>query len=158
MNIEEFVALLSKDLANEYSHWHFYMQAATNVRGLHRQELSEFFSEQAEGEMKHVDQFRRVLQGLITRRGLDAQVPNFVAHFKQGLSCPKALLRAALEMEDQVVNNYVTRTEQASSLQENGGKDRDDGKYVELFLENQIMDSRADADNIREMLENAIDA
>ena len=158
MNIEEFVALLSKDLANEYSHWHFYMQASTNVRGLHRQELSEFFLEQAEGEMKHVEQFRKVLQGLFTRRGLDAKVPSLVASFKEGLSCPKALLRAALEMEDQVVNNYVTRIEQASSLQENGGQDRDDGKYVELFLEDQIMDSRADADNIREMLENAIDA
>jgi ferritin len=134
------------------------MQASTNVRGLHRQELSEFFLEQAEGEMKHVEQFRKVLQGLFTRRGLDAKVPSLVASFKEGLSCPKALLRAALEMEDQVVNNYVTRIEQASSLQENGGQDRDDGKYVELFLEDQIMDSRADADNIREMLENAIDA
>jgi ferritin len=158
MNIEEFVRSLCRDLSNEYSHWHFYMQAATNVKGLHRQELSEFFLEQASGEMKHVEQFRRVIQGLITKRGLNLNVPSVVAPFEENLFCPKDLLRAALKMEEKVVGNYVTRIDQASLLQENGGQDKDDGKYVELFLEDQIADSRGDADNIREMLENAIDA
>jgi hypothetical protein len=60
-------------------------------------------------------------------------------------------------MENEVVSNYVKRIEQASALQDNGGQDKDDGKYIELFLEDQILDSRGDADNILEMLENAID-
>ena len=33
MNIEKMVDILMGDLANEYSHMHFYMQAATNIKG-----------------------------------------------------------------------------------------------------------------------------
>lgn len=157
MKIEELVDLLIKDLANEYAHMHFYIQASTNIRGLHRQEISEYFATQAKSEMAHVEEFRRVIQGLITRRKLDKTVPNFVAEFKQNLTCPKALLRAALEMEDDVVSNYVKRHAQAELLTENGLEDSIDGTYVALFLEDQILDSRGDADNIREMLESAID-
>ena len=158
MNIELMVDLLLADLANEYAHMHFYMQAATSVKGLHRQEIGEFFSEQASSEMKHVDEFRRLIQGIITRRNLDRTVPNSVAQFKEGLTCPKDLLKAALEMEEQVVANYVLRHSQAEELAEMGlVDDQVDGTYVALFLEDQILDSRGDADNIREMLENAID-
>ena len=158
MNIEELVDLLIFDLSNEYAHMHFYMQAATSVRGLHRQEIGEFFSEQASSEMKHVDEFRRLIQGIITRRNLDRKVPSAVAEFKEGLTCPIRLLQAALEMEDQVVANYVLRRSQAEELVEMGSfVDRVDGTYVSLFLEDQILDSRGDADNIREILENAID-
>lgn len=157
MKIDELVDLLISDLANEYAHMHFYIQANTNIRGLHRQEIGEFFFEQAQSEMKHVGEFRRLIQGIITRRKLDKKVPNLVGEFKQNLTCPKALLRAALEMEDQVVSNYVTRHAQAEALAENGGEDFIDGTYVGLFLEDQILDSRGDADNIREMLESGID-
>lgn len=157
MNIEELTRLLITDLSNEYAHWHFYMQAATNVRSLHRQEISEFFLEQAAGEMKHIEEFRRLIQGISTRRGLGLQVPSTVAEFKTGLNCPKDLLRAALEMEDKVVGNYVLRHSQAEILASNGLEDSIDGTYVGLFLEDQILDSRGDADNIREMLESGID-
>lgn len=157
MNVENLIDLLIGDLANEYAHMHFYMQAATNIRGLHRLEVGEFFSEQASSEMKHVEEFRRMIQGLITRRRLQKKIPSIVAQFKDGLTCPKDLLSAALEMEDQVVSNYVARLAQAESLSDNGGEDLIDGTYVGLFLEDQILDSRGDADNIREMLEKAID-
>jgi ferritin len=157
MKLDELVDLLIGDLANEYAHMHFYMQAATNIRGLHRQEIGEFFSEQAASEMKHVEEFRRMIQGLITRRGLDKKITSFVAPFKEGSTCPEDLLSAALEMEDQVVSNYVERLGQAESLSNNGGEDSVDGTYVGLFLEDQILDSRGDADNIREMLERTID-
>jgi bacterioferritin (cytochrome b1) len=153
MTIEELVDLLTLDLSNEYAHWHFYMQAATNVRGLHRQELSEFFLEQAASEMKHIEQFRRLITGLKTRRGIAGGVPSDVGSFKSGMTCPKALLEAALQMENDVVNNYVLRHSQA----ENIGSCDVDATYVALFLEDQILDSRGDADNILEMLENAID-
>jgi hypothetical protein len=59
-------------------------------------------------------------------------------------------------MEDQVVENYVIRLEQAEKISCNSSiSDMVDGTYVALFLENQILDSRADADNIREMLANS---
>ena len=157
--MEELVKLLIGDLANEYAHWHFYMQAATNVRSLHRQEISEFFKEQAAGEMEHVEQFRRMIQGIITRRVLKScEVPSEVADFKRGLSCPKELLEAALKMEDMVVRNYVERKAQAEVLaSRNDPEDSVDATYVALFLEDQILDSRSDADNIREMLRNTVD-
>lgn len=158
MTIDGLVDLLMNDLANEYAHMHFYIQASTNVRGLHRQELSEFFAEQAKSEMNHVEEFRKMIQGLITRRNLKKTVSNSVADFKKDLTCPKALLRAALEMEDNVVKNYVERRQQAETLSENlDFSDKVDGTYVSLFLEDQILDSRGDSDNILEMLESTID-
>jgi ferritin len=152
MTIEELVGLLEGDLANEYAHWHFYMQAATAVRGLHRQEIGEFFSEQAAGEMKHVEEFRRMIQGIKTRRGMPVGIPYAVTAFPQNITCPRELLEAALEMEDNVVSNYVLRHAQAEELAALGGADSIDGTYVALFLEDQILDSRGDADNILEML------
>lgn len=146
MTIDDLIDLLIGDLANEYAHMNFYMYASTSVKGLHRQELSEFFSEQASSEMKHVDAFRRLIQGLVTRRGLGRSVPCRIAEFKKDLDDPKDLLWAALQMEDEVVENYVLRHSQAEQI---GGAD---GMYVSLFLEDQILDSRADADNIRELL------
>lgn len=158
MNIEDLARLLNDDLANEYAHWHFYVQAATSVSGLHRQEIREFFLEQAESEMKHVDEFRRMIQGVCTRRGINFSISNHPSDFKQGLTCPKALLEAALEMEDLVVSNYVTRKAQAELLSESANhEDSIDSTYIALFLEDQILDSRGDADNIREMIKSAVD-
>lgn len=152
MTIEKLVELLEGDLANEYAHWHFYMNAATAVRGLNRQEIGEFFAEQAASEMKHVDEFRRTIQGIKTRRGLPGGVPSTVAPFKADVTCPRALLEAALAMEDEVVKNYVLRHAQAEELAA-ASQDPADAMYVALFLEDQILDSRGDADNILEMLE-----
>lgn len=154
MKIEELVELLKSDLANEYAHWHFYMHAASAVRGLHRQEISEFFSEQAASEMEHVGQFRKLIQGLTTRWSLSSEVPSSVGDFKRPAHDPVELLQAALEMEDQVVKNYVLRHSQAEQIAEDASDDRQriDATYVALFLEDQILDSRGDADNILEML------
>lgn len=153
MTINELVSLLESDLANEYAHWHFYMQASTAVCGLHRQEIGEFFSEQAASEMKHVEEFRRMIQGIKTRRGIPGGVASTVAPFEAEMTCPTSLLRAALEMEDEVVRNYVLRHSQAEELASSGSEeDSIDATYVALFLEDQILDSRGDADNILEML------
>lgn len=152
--IEELVDLLMQDLSREYSHWHFYMQASTSIKGLHREEIGEFLLKEAGGEMKHIEEFSRVLNGLIARRKLDKKISTNVAFFKNDLSCPKEILKEALSMEEIVVSQYVERIEYASNLQNNGGLDRVDGKFVELFLEDQILDSRSDADHIRMMIEN----
>lgn len=152
MNISKFVELLSEDLSREYSHWNFYIQAATSITSLHREELGEFLLEQSKEEMGHIEEFKRVLHGIITRRNLDFSVHTRIAEFKNNLSCPEEILKEALRLEDEVVANYVQRIEDANKLQENGGEDRIDGKFVELFLEDQILDSRSDADNIRMMI------
>jgi ferritin len=156
--IEKLVDSLMGDLANEYAHWHFYMQASTNIRGLHRQEISEFFSEQAASEMKHIEEFRRMIRGVLTRRGIQRHIPSTNADFRQSISCPKELLEAALEMEDRVVKNYVERKSEAEALCDSDDiEDRIDATYIALFLEDQILDSRGDADNIREMLKDSVD-
>ena len=152
MKLEDLLKLLNEDLAREYSHWHFYMSAASSVRGLHREELKEFFMEEAAGEMKHVQEFRQLLQGLITRRNLNIRITELPCEFNADFKNPRDLLEEALKMEEEVVKNYSERINQASELQENGGEDAIDGKYIELFLEDQLLDSRHDADNIREML------
>lgn len=152
MDINGIVENLSQDLSREYSHWNFYLQSATSLQGLHREEIGEFLLDQAKEEMGHVEEFKRLLHGLITRRNLDCKVPTVIAPFNNNLSDCTQVLQAALKMEDDVVSNYVTRIEEACLLQENGGEDAVDGKYIELFLEDQILDSRKDADHIRMML------
>jgi ferritin len=152
MNIDLMLNLLNEDLSREYSHWNFYIHAATSVGGLHREEIGEFLLEQAQEEMKHIEEFKRVIYGIITRRRLDFDVSTNSAKFVDNLKDPELILKEAQRMEDQVVSNYIQRIEDANSLQQNGGQDKIDGKFIELFLEDQIMHSRMDADNIVMML------
>lgn len=152
MKVENLFDLLAEDLSREYSHWNFYIQSATSVVGLHREEIGEFLLEQAKEEMGHIEEFKRVLHGLNERRNLNKLIPTKISQFKNELSCPEQILKEALRMEDEVVRNYIQRIENACSLQENGEEDKVDGKYVELFLEDQVLDSRKDADHIRMML------
>ena len=146
MTLQEMVRTLNSDLGREYMHWHFYMNAAMRVTGLHRQEVQEFFLDEAKGEMAHVEEFGRLIVGL-------GGIPNtVVAPFRNDITDPKQLLTEALKFEDEVVANYVERMDQAIELQNNGGKDKVHGRFIEIFLEDQILDSRKDADHMREML------
>jgi len=139
MNKSDLISRLNFDIQNEYAHMHFYMHSAAMVEGLHRQELREFFMEQATSEMKHIQAFADMIVGLGGK-------PNCLpSSFPDHMSSPNDILEYALRMETEVVNNYAERMDQAASL---GGAD---GKWVEAFLENQIIDSRTDADNIRMM-------
>jgi len=146
MTLDEMIVKLNEDLCIEYKHWNFYMQSMANVQGLHREEIGEFLKKEATGEMTHIEEFKRLIIGL------GGMPTTNVAPFAHHLTTPKDILEYALVMEDEVVSNYVYRIDDATALQENGGTDKIDGKYIELFLEEQILDSRADADHIREML------
>lgn len=153
MNIEKLFELLNEDLSREYSHWHYYMSTAASIEGLHRQEIGEFLLDQAKGEMQHVFEFKNLLHALIVKRNLNKQVCTKVAEYKNNLICPKEILAEALKMEDEVVKNYTQRIEDASNLQNSEDEnDKVDGKYIELFLEDQLADSRKDADQIRMMI------
>lgn len=141
MTKEQMINLLNGDLQNEYMHLHFYLHSAAMVAGLHRAELKEFLLEEAAGEMKHVQEFADLIVGF---GATPSCMPN---PFPTDLICPLAILKHALMMEDQVVANYAERMDQAREL---GGVD---GKWLEAFLENQIIDSRKDADQIRKMVQ-----
>lgn len=144
---------LQDDLSREYSHWHFYINASITVTGLHREELSEFFLTQAQSEMLHIQQWAKLILGLgvspmITCNNL---VTSELSAFYYSPKTPKELLEYALNMEKEVVNNFVQRMDECDEL-ENVPEDKTDARWVHLFLEDQLMDSRADVDNINEML------
>lgn len=137
------IEILNEDLSREYSHWHFYMQAAAVVTGLHREEYSELFLEEAEGEMKHILEFKKLILGL------GGYPTTNVAKFRHDLVSPVELIQEALKMEQEVVWNYVDRMDDAEKLEKFS---KVDGRRVHIFLEDQIMDSRDSVDNYREIL------
>lgn len=143
MTKSELVSLLNSDIRNEYMHMHFYLHSAMMVQGLHREEWREFFLEEAGNEMKHVQEFGDLIIGL---DGTPEVTPN---QFPTNLTDLKSILNYAINMEEQVVSNYVTRMDQASEL---GGVD---GRWMEIFLEDQIMKSRKDVDHLRQVLRGA---
>lgn len=151
MTKEQLVELLKEDLKREWQHMEFYLSASSLVTGLHREEYKEFFFNAAQSEMTHVKEF----QDLII--GLDGFLPklddskNTLALYNMddtGLSPYKAieLLARAHELETEVTKNYTERIQQAEEL---GGVD---GKWVAVFLEDQLKHSREDADNIKQIL------
>lgn len=140
MTKQELISLLNNDIRNEYAHMHFYLHSALLVQGLHREELREFFLEEAASEMKHVQEFGDLIVGL------DAKPECMPNAFPTNLTHPRDILAHALKMEEEVVANYVQRMDDAVAL---GGVD---GRWVEIFLEAQIDDSRKGADNLRQMI------
>ena len=146
MTLTKFVELLNEDLTREYAHMHFYLHAAAVVIGLHREEYQELFLSEAKDEMAHVHEFGKVILGL-------GGVPTSkVDHFLDHLLDPKSLIQEALFMEQKVVANYVQRMDDAEELEKNGGTDKVHGRWVGIFLEDQIMDSRKTVDHFHEIL------
>ncbi len=137
MDLTSMICLLRDDLANEISHMMFYLTNSASLKGLHRQEIRELFIEEAESEMEHVRQF----QDLIV--GLGGNVMCITPPTPPYFSDPQLAIQYAYQMETQVVANYVQRMQDAKNL---GGVD---GQFIEVFLEEQILHSRTDADNFR---------
>jgi ferritin len=138
----ELISLLNGDLMRERTHMSFYLYAASQVTGSGRVELSEFFMGQAASEMKHVKEFQDVILEL---GGEVSQVAVEWCHNPK-YSDPATLLGFALSLEDEVVEHYTMQIRAAEKL---GGSE---GQYVALFLEDQLLDSKTDAANIRRML------
>jgi len=142
MNKEELICLLNEDLKNEYTHMHFYLQSSFLVEGINRAEIAEWLVEHAEGEFKHIQQFSKMIVGL-------GGVPTTEHHCFPSFTCPSEIFEYAQQLEQQVVTNYVHRMEE---MDEENGLDKIDKKYVGLFLEDQVLDSRADLDEIGQFL------
>lgn len=150
MTKEEMVRLLVGDLTNEMRHMMFYLRNAATLQGLHRQEIRELFLEEAASEMKHVQEFQDLLVGLGVNLATATQEPS--VRIDMGLvnaivvfTDPLPAVRYAMMMEDEVVANYTERIKQAQEL---GGVD---GQFIEIFLEEQLLHSRQDADNFRQL-------
>lgn len=146
VSLQEMIASLNEDLSREYSHMHFYLHASIVVRGLHREEYAGMFLKEATSEMAHVTEFAKLVLGLGGKPTAE------VAQFRTDITNPVKLIEEAIRMEKEVVANYVERMDEAIQLQENGGDDRIHGRYLEIFLEDQILHSRQDVDNFREMI------
>lgn len=141
MTKTQLIAALNGDLANEYKHWHFYVNAAVRVRGLHREEIKEFLLKQAASEMAHVGQFADLIVGL---GGVPVCMPR---EFSADLTDPYSILKYAMEMEDEVIENYFVRMAQAEEL------GTAEGRWVVVFLEDQMIDSRTDRDHLSQMIQ-----
>ena len=146
MNLSQLISILNEDLSREYMHWHFYMNAAIRVQTLHRAEIQELMLEEAAGEMKHIEEFGKLIVGL----GGTPTVT--VASFESNVTDPKRILEEALKIEEEVVANYVQRMDDAEKLESLGGIDKVHGRYVHIFLEDQILDSRQAVDHYKELI------
>ena len=118
--IQDLIDNLNQDLQREYQHLHFYIIASTNVVGLHREEISEFFQKQAASELGHVMEFRRLIIGL---GGMPTSQPLLSGGLDGSLEVTP-LLTAAYNLEMEVVKKYAERLIEAEELQNNGGLDR----------------------------------
>lgn len=143
MNNQEMINLLKNDLKNEYHHMHFYLWCASAVIGLHREELSEFFSDAAKSEMEHIKEFTHILNGLDCKDYRINQHINMPQHVISDIN----MLQYAIEIESSVVQNYHQRIKDAENW------DCSDGKFITIFLENQLLDSRNDAIHMGKMLD-----
>ncbi len=142
MKLADLMTFLKDDLEREYKHWHFYMNAANSITGPHRIEMQEFLLKQASSEMGHISQFQQLIIGL------GDKPRESVILSSEYLTTPLEILKHALKMEEEVIAYFVERLDQVSALE----NDKINAVYIGLFLEDQILDSRADADNLKEML------
>ncbi len=148
MNKEQFIALLNQDLSNEYKHMLFYLHHAAMVSTIHRFEVREFLLEEAASEMKHVDEFAHVIVGL-------GGIPTTMhAAFDTNLTDPIEILQYAMDMENEVADNYAHRLIQTENLMESNAWAgcKADAGYVHVFMEDNLKDSRKTADELRVML------
>jgi bacterioferritin (cytochrome b1) len=140
MTKHDFVKLMNQDLKNELKHMFFYLYSSFSVHGLHRLELGKFLQNAAKSELEHVQEFAKFIVDL---GGSPEHVPN---DFFPLYGDPKLILQSALDMENEVLKNYTERLHHTDML---GGED---GSALHIFYEDQIMDSRKDANELRQLL------
>jgi len=143
---------LNNDLKNEIKHMMFYLHSASNITGIESIEIKEFLLKQAASEMGHVGAFSDMLVGL----GI---TPNKAGYDFPTLTKSKEILEYALQMELEVIKNYTNRIKWCENLGNTdsanncNANDKDvDYSWIVIFLEEQIMDSRKDADLIKQLL------
>ena len=142
MNLEEMIRLMNQDLMNEWMHMRFYLHHASRVVGLHCHEYKEILLDEAKSEMGHVTEFSDAIVGL---GGEPTSQSNEFPRFTD----PGDIMRHAVRIEEEVVQNYAARIEQAKGL---AGAD---GAWLEIFYEKQLEHSRTDLDHFRQIVRGA---
>lgn len=142
MDLVTLIENLKEDLKNERKHMLFYLTNASTVTGMNRIEVKELLLEEAASEMKHVEEFQNLILGL------NGKIENCEFNHFDVFTDAKKILEYAYKMEMEVVYNYTRRIKEAQQLNDHNGL------YIEIFLEEQIMHSRTDANNIKQILAN----
>ncbi len=141
---KELLKKLYMDLRNERKHMMFYLTNASTVQGLDSIEVEEIFTEEAAEEMKHVKEFQDMIVG-VGGTLLDNDAKGFEP-FDVNLNTEYAL-KYALHMEEEVVENYVTRISEIEKEEDPVTR-----KWLEVFYEKQIEKSRSDVDRYKRLL------
>lgn len=152
MTKEEMIGLMNADLVEEYFHWFSYLQAATNVKGLHKLELEEFFWDESKSEMEHIREFAFRIQGLGGQ-----PVDNVSSNVNLELwKSSKEILEHVLWMEENVVKTFAERLKLLEGILGNdclqGGLDTSDSISLRIFYEDMMDDSRKTVDKVKMML------
>lgn len=136
--------LIYFDLRNERKHMLFYLTNASSIKGMDAVEYIELFESEAKEEMSHVTNFQDMIVGLggnlncLQSQGYERYEIFTIA---------RDALRYALEMEEEVVDNYVERIGMIQNLE-----NKTTSKWLEVFYEKQIEKSRADVDKYKRLL------
>lgn len=145
MTLNEFLKLMDDDLVREWTHLKFYLYHASAITGLHAREYKEFFVEAAQGELDHVRQFMDRLWGL----GFPSPTQS-AASFPTYTKVEDAVAHA-IELENEVVQNYTKRLEQLDELAKHSAVA---AAYLKVFYEAQLQDSYEDCEHLRRLLGN----
>jgi len=140
MTTEKMIELLNADLKNEWKHLRFYLYHASAVVGLHCAEYKELFLKEAAGEMAHVTAFSDLIIGM---GGVATEESNDFPKMEK----PEDIMTYALNMEREVVVNYVQRMQQTHQMY-----DLVHAQWLEIFLEGQIQNSREDVDHFQQIV------
>jgi bacterioferritin (cytochrome b1) len=132
---------LQRDLLNEIQHMHFYLRAASEVRGLHREEIREFFLKEAHEEMNHVHEF----SDMVCYFERDIPQSSFELNWKFGHD-PSQILWEVIRMEEEVAENYALR------LVTTEGSSDPWIAAAHVFYEDQIKNSQKTAWEVRQWL------
>jgi bacterioferritin (cytochrome b1) len=140
MTKEELAELVNSDLKNELKHLQFYLHAGAMLRGLHREELKEFLWKEAASELLHCQEFAELVVHL-------GGVPTTeTSPFQTGMTCPVAILKYVVEMENQVAEIYRERLVQTHEMETPAEA------YAHVFYEDQIKDSQRTAWEVEQMI------
>jgi bacterioferritin (cytochrome b1) len=94
------------------------------------------------GEMQHVTAFSDMIVGL---GGTATEESNAFPKFTD----PVDILNYAIKLEQTVVTNYAKRIEEVRDVY---GIEDPDARWLEIFLEDQIQDSRKDLDHLKQLV------
>lgn len=109
MDLNQFVQALQKDLASEFVAITHYLTYAATIKGINRQELSEYFKSTAYDELEHAQWFADKI-------AVFGGTPQIVCQPAAEANTPQDMVSISLKLEAQTVQNYTQRVAQAEAL------------------------------------------